>query len=346
MRRLPIYFVLDTSESMVGVPLASLEEGMARIVSSLRKDPHALESVYISTIAFSGKAKVISPLIDLISYYPPRLPIGGGTSLGKALNVLMEDIDFNIKKQSKYQQGDWKPLIFLITDGIPTDSPDIAIDRWQREYSRSASIVAITLGYNADIKLLKRLTPDVLTYEGSSDADFRKFIDWITASVKTQSQHIDKNQADNRVELAKTVKDLISIHNDNLEEKKESSVVLTGRCQNTKRPYLLKYRQKHILKTVQNYMQEDRYTIDGCFPISEEYFEWTQEGYYAEVNTELLEGIPPCTHCQNSSTIALCGYCEKIMCVDGPSDAICPWCGTKNTFSGGGSHFDLQRGQG
>lgn len=76
MRRLPIFFILDVSESMVGEPLRQMEEGIEKIVSTLRQDPHSLETVYISLIAFAGKAKAITPLIDLISFYPPKIPIG------------------------------------------------------------------------------------------------------------------------------------------------------------------------------------------------------------------------------------------------------------------------------
>ncbi len=76
MRRLPVFFVLDVSESMIGEPLRRIEVGIEKIVSSLRQDPHSLETVFISLIAFAGKAKAITPLIDLISFYPPKIPLG------------------------------------------------------------------------------------------------------------------------------------------------------------------------------------------------------------------------------------------------------------------------------
>ena len=82
MRRLPVYFVLDVSESMVGENIKKLEDGLNSIIRVLRQDPHALETVYVSVIAFAGKAKTIVPLIEVASFYPPKLPIGGGTSLG------------------------------------------------------------------------------------------------------------------------------------------------------------------------------------------------------------------------------------------------------------------------
>ena len=72
MRRLPIFFVLDVSESMAGDPHAQLQRAMESIVAQLRQDPSALETVYISVIAFAGKVGTVVPMVDLMSFYAPR----------------------------------------------------------------------------------------------------------------------------------------------------------------------------------------------------------------------------------------------------------------------------------
>ena len=89
MRRLPIFFVLDCSESMIGENLKKMNDGLTTIISDLRRDPHALETAYVSIIAFAGVAKTIVPLTEVVSFYPPQLPLGGGTSLGSALRELV-----------------------------------------------------------------------------------------------------------------------------------------------------------------------------------------------------------------------------------------------------------------
>jgi uncharacterized protein YegL len=80
VRRLPIFFLLDVSESMAGENLRQLQHGLERLVTSLRTDPYALETVYLSIIAFAGKAKTLTPLVELASFYAPRLPVGSGTA--------------------------------------------------------------------------------------------------------------------------------------------------------------------------------------------------------------------------------------------------------------------------
>ena len=98
MRRLPIYFLIDISESMAGEPIKQVQDGMRTLVQTLRTDPYALETVYISIIAFAGKARILSPLTEIFKFYPPEFPLGGGTSLGKGLDCLMDDIEKSVVK--------------------------------------------------------------------------------------------------------------------------------------------------------------------------------------------------------------------------------------------------------
>ena len=64
MRRLPIYFLVDVSESMAGTPIEEVERGMRTIIQELRVDPYALETAFVSIIAFAGRPATLSPLTD------------------------------------------------------------------------------------------------------------------------------------------------------------------------------------------------------------------------------------------------------------------------------------------
>ena len=52
MRRLPVYLLLDTSGSMKGEPIESVKVGLSTLVSSLRGDPHALDTVHLSLLTY------------------------------------------------------------------------------------------------------------------------------------------------------------------------------------------------------------------------------------------------------------------------------------------------------
>ncbi|MDE6692169.1 MAG: VWA domain-containing protein, partial [Muribaculaceae bacterium] len=185
MRRLPIYFLVDVSESMVGTPIEQVQEGMRTIVQNLRVDPYALETVYVSIIAFAGKAKVLSPLTELYKFYPPVFPIGGGTSLGAGLECLMDSIDRSVQRTTLKQKGDWKPIIFLFTDGNPTDDYSSAFRRWNDKYRRRSNLVAISIGDNVNTSVLAQITDDILLLKDTDEESFGKFFRWITASIST-----------------------------------------------------------------------------------------------------------------------------------------------------------------
>lgn len=203
MRRLPIYFLVDVSESMVGEPIQQVQDGMRMIVQELRTDPYALETAYISVIAFAGKAKSVTPLTELYKFYPPTFPIGGGTSLGAALNFLMDDMDKSLVKTTLEKKGDWKPIIFLFTDGTPTDDPTPAFIRWNQKYRHSANIVAISIGDNANTQLLGQISDNVLRLNNTDEISFKSFFKWVTASIKATSVSV-MDMGDDEVKLAPT----------------------------------------------------------------------------------------------------------------------------------------------
>ncbi|MDX8376576.1 MAG: TerY-C metal binding domain-containing protein [Mariprofundales bacterium] len=349
MRRLPIFFVLDVSESMVGVPLQQMENGIEKIVTTLRQDPHSLETVYISLIAFAGQAKAITPLIDLISFYPPKMPIGGGTSLGTALDVLMQEIDSKVVKTTMEERGDWEPIVFLITDGKPTDKPQKAVNRWKEKYASHAAMVAITLGKNADIQILKQLTDNVLTLEGSSDEDFRKFIEWVSASVKAQSQQVESNSTGISLAKAKDAGLTVIDNGEQFSNYDTDYVILTGRCSKNKKPYLIKY-AKIQTAGMEQFIKNDYFSLEGGFALDDSYFEWSSKQSIQEsVNTSVLDGAPPCPSCGNQISFAVC-ECERILCMDDSGFVTCPWCEKNLKFDmnsgSGGDDFNVNRGQG
>ena len=73
MRRLPVYLLLDTSGSMFGEPIEAVKNGVQMLLSTLRSDPYALETAYLSIITFDSKAEQIVPLTEISSFQLPRI---------------------------------------------------------------------------------------------------------------------------------------------------------------------------------------------------------------------------------------------------------------------------------
>nr|WP_322625427.1 TerY-C metal binding domain-containing protein [uncultured Flavobacterium sp.] len=350
MRRLPICFLIDISESMVGEPIQQVEEGIAMIVETLKSDPYALETVWISVVVFAGQPKTLVPLQELVNFYPPRFPIGGGTSLSKGLGHLMHELRRNIVKTTYAQKGDWKPIVFLFTDGVPTDDTTAAITEWKQNWQRSANMVAISFGNETDTSLLGQLTEHVLHFKNTTPQSYKDFFRWVSDSIKTSSVSVDSNGSG--FELAKTNDDMLSkIDLTKPADKKpfvdDNFVVLAAKCQNTKRPYLMKYTRN---LTQGNFGGMDLYTksyrLSGAYAIDNSYFELADESIHQTVNSEELVGSPTCPCCGNPYSIAVC-TCGKIHCLDEDLLGNCPWCGTQGKFgTGGGGGFDINRAQG
>lgn len=331
MRRLPVYFLVDVSESMVGEPIQQVQEGMKMVVQELRTDPYALETAFISIIAFAGKAKCISPLTELYKFYPPIFPVGGGTALGASLDFLMNDMDKTLVKTTTEQKGDWKPIIFLFTDGTPTDNPSGAIARWNNFYRKKANLVAISIGDNVDTGLLGQISDNVLRLNKTDEMSFKAFFKWVTASIKATSVSVT-SIGDDDVKLAST-------NGINLEKVDtsqpcmvdENFVVLLGRCSNTGKPYLVKYAKQSVDREEQEFVKTTDFKLIGAYPIDEEnYNELSESKSNRRINTTSLRGVPACPCCGNQFGVVIC-ECGDIMCSDGHTTA-CPWCGMEGSL--------------
>ena len=117
MRRLPVYLLLDTSGSMSGEPIEAVKNGVQILVSTLRQDPYALETAYLSVITFDSTAKQVVPLTELANFQTPNISASGTTALGDGLGLLADSIEKEVGKTTAEIKGDWKPLGFAFNVG-------------------------------------------------------------------------------------------------------------------------------------------------------------------------------------------------------------------------------------
>jgi uncharacterized protein YegL len=350
MRRLPIYFLIDISESMVGEQIQQVEEGMATIIKAIKQDPYAIETVWISIIVFAGQAKTLVPLQEVVSFYPPKFPIGSGTSLSKGLGHLMFELRKNIIKTTMEIKGDWKPIVFLFTDGTPTDDTNFAINEWKQNWQKNANVVAISFGDNTNISLLGQLTENVLKFDNTSPDDYTIFFKWVTDSIKTSSISVENNLSG--FEMAKldgeTISKIDLTKNQTTQQLVDDNfVVLAAKCQNTKRPYLMKYRKVTMPSNLGGLdFQTKAYRLVGGFQVDNTYSELSDESNTNfKVNSDELIGAPSCPCCGNQFGFAMCS-CEKIHCIGDEEISTCPWCGKKATYGASEGGFDVNRTQG
>lgn len=186
MRRLPVYFLLDTSGSMRGEPIQALNNALSGMINMLRTDAQALDSLWLSIITFDREIKEVMPLTELVNFQLPEItcPDSSPTNMGAALELLCSKVKTEVKKGSETQKGDWKPLLFLMTDGSPSD---IAIYREyvpQVKKLNFGAIVACAAGPKAKNDALKELTDTVVHLDTADSTTLKSFFKWVSDTIE------------------------------------------------------------------------------------------------------------------------------------------------------------------
>lgn len=189
-RRLPVYLLLDTSGSMRGEPIESVNVGLRSMLASLRQNPYALESVYLSIITFDSTVQEVLPLTALTQLQLPQIvcPNSGATFLGEALEFVCDRLQRDLVKADAEQAGDWRPLLFIMTDGKPSDTLayEEAIPRVKT--APFAAVIACAAGPKSVPDQLKELTNQVVSLDTMDSATFASFFQWVSAAVVSGGQ--------------------------------------------------------------------------------------------------------------------------------------------------------------
>lgn len=186
MRRLPVYFLLDTSGSMNGEPIQALNNALSGMINTLRSDAQASETLWISIITFDRVVNEVSPLTELPSFQLPEIvcPPSGPTNTGKALELLYEKVNNEVRKGTPTQKGDWRPLLFLFTDGKPSDLLLYSEMIPKIKSLNFGAIVGCTAGTLADNAKLKELTDTVVHLDTADSSTLKQFFKWVSDTIE------------------------------------------------------------------------------------------------------------------------------------------------------------------
>jgi uncharacterized protein YegL len=183
--RCPCVLLLDTSGSMQGEAIEELNRGLQAFREELFHDSLSLKRVEIAVVTF-GPVDVVQDFTTADQFHLSRLEAAGDTPLaaavGRGLGLL------KTRKQVLRENGIklFRPWIFLITDGAPTDN-------WQnvpqiiREGEENKSFSFFALGVkNADFNVLRQIAVrEPLKLDG---VRFKEFFIWLSASLKNVSR--------------------------------------------------------------------------------------------------------------------------------------------------------------
>jgi uncharacterized protein YegL len=338
-RRLPVYLLLDTSESMIGPGIEGLQSAVQGMLRALRSNPQALETVWLSVITFDSEARQVFPLTPIDEVCMPEIQVRPGTAMGAAVRLLAGAIRTEVIRTTPSRKGDWRPLVFLITDGQSTDDWGPALAELDaRGTARPANIYAIGCGDDVDYRELGRLTDIVLRSDRADGATFSRLFVWLSASVQTSltlqgdPSPLDAGGGDasslpplppdlNRVDLSKVPRP----------SRQPRQVFIRLRCSRKEGASLLRYRYDE---------EAEVYRVVASHPLPNTGDSASGNGFrLPNVSSDRLIGLLPCPSCGNP-VASHCGICGTVFC-DGPRESeegvTCPGCLTQLDAQSGGS---------
>jgi uncharacterized protein YegL len=334
-RRLPVYLVLDCSESMAGSAIEEVARGVDSLVTALKSNPLALETVYLSVITFSRYAKQVVPLTELISFQPPTLSVRPGTALGSAIQLLMNCMSREVSKTSPTTKGDYRPLVFLLTDGQPTDDWHAMADAIRAANNpRIANIYAIGCGPDVDPDNLREITDVVLSMPDMSPDAFRKAFVWLSASISTASTRLGKGDGTASIDMPTLPEGVLEFSTGGVRhDPTPRQVFLQSRCQRTAQPYLMRFAR-----------QGSFYVAIASHPLDE--LEQGDGDLLPPISSSQLSGCPSCPYCENqAATVCPCGsiFCDSSE-QHGP--VVCPHCQSELMGYTNNDSFDIRTSEG
>ncbi len=189
--RCPSLLLIDTSGSMQGQPITELQNGISLYKDELAADTLARKRVEVALVTFGGTAQIMQNFSTADIFSVPQLVAQGETPMGQAINMGLSLLD---ERKQEYRQNGinyFRPWVFLITDGAPTDlnSPawSEAVEKLRKgEQSKAFQFFAVGVE-GANFEILQQLagSREPLKLKGLR---FRDLFAWLSNSQQAVSK--------------------------------------------------------------------------------------------------------------------------------------------------------------
>ncbi len=184
-QRCPCLLLLDVSASMTGRPIAELNAGLVLLKDELSADPLASKRVQVGVVTF-GPVQTVTDFVDAKQWDAPVLTPQGNTPMGAAIEQGLQMLETQKAIYKSNGIPHYRPWVFLITDGGPTDSWENAA-RLVHEGEAKKKFKFFAVGVEqANFDILKQISvgePIAL-----KETRFRDLFAWLSSSLAAVSQ--------------------------------------------------------------------------------------------------------------------------------------------------------------
>lgn len=183
--RCPCILLLDVSGSMSGRPINELNAGLVTFRDELLADSLALKKVELGIVTF-GPVHVEQPFASAANFFPPILFAQGDTPMGAAITKALDMVEERKREYRANGISYYRPWIFLITDGAPTDEWQAAANKvFRGEEDKRFAFFSIGV-QGADMKTLAQISVrQPLPLQG---LQFRELFSWLSSSLRSVSR--------------------------------------------------------------------------------------------------------------------------------------------------------------
>ena len=175
--------LLDTSGSMSGLPIDSLNRALQDFKEKVSMDEMAQKRVDIAIVEFNNEARVVQDFTPISQMQSIELKATGTTAMGAGINMAIDLVKERNRFYNSLGTPVFKPWIFMITDGAPTDDIESAARRIKEEENKGThgKLKFFALGVSGyDKDTLFKFTKRVMEL---SDTNFAGIFDWMSESM-------------------------------------------------------------------------------------------------------------------------------------------------------------------